>query len=282
MYICIYILYITTSDLIFKYKNYNNNINSKQLKTTYTNYKPHTYNKWKTNLLNNQTQTSLRYNFTYLNMNLFNYFFTKSGLNIPKDLLNISSVKRTSNNNYLLKFNNYLMLHGSFLKTLLQINKAWGYTTLLHNSQTNHLNWFSVYYNFILEAPQTKQTNTNNLNISSFLLNYVNNHRLMFLIYTYRVSKAIYKNTRGKTGKYMFLCKFIPVYKRSMIILTWLVKELKLIPQRTLLLRILQLVLGLSKSPNKSWPSRIKNFSHTYVYRNCSKTLASNYLSIKI
>jgi len=225
---------------------------------------------------------SLRHSFNYLNLNLFNFFFLKSNLNIPKDLLMIDSVKRVSNNNYTLKFNNYFMTNGTSLKTLLTINASWDSLWLPHAPQNNPINWFNMYPIFNPEAVTLKKWAQTNFSPHTFLLEYINSHKLIFLIYTYRVSKNIYKNTRGKAGKYMFLCKFVPVYKRAMVTLTWLIKELRLTPQRKLSLRLVNLVLSLSHSPHKSWPARIKNFSHTYVYRNCTKTLATNYLAVKV
>ena len=39
----------------------------------------------------------------------------------------------------------------------------------------------------------------------------------LFSLYITKVSKNIYKNTRGKSGKYLFVWKYVPDYKRLFI-----------------------------------------------------------------
>lgn len=73
---------------------------------------------------------SFKSNFTYLRINLFNLFFSKSKVEVPKPLLNLKTLINPINQVTVFKFNNYLMLHGLFLKSLLSLNLAW------HNSQT--------------------------------------------------------------------------------------------------------------------------------------------------
>ena len=58
-------------------------------------------------------------------------------------------------------------------------------------------------------------------------------------------------------------------------------KELRVLPYKTIQLRIKQLLINIINSPSKTWANRVKTFSYNYVYRSCRKTLATTYLSTK-
>ena len=112
-------------NFLFKVKNHNNtynnfitsnlllhNLYSLKLDSNWINSSKK-YNKFK---LSSPTYTSLRLSFSYLRLNLFNLFFNKSGVEIPKQLLNLKSLVWPKNQINIYKFNNYLMRKGSFIK----------------------------------------------------------------------------------------------------------------------------------------------------------------------
>jgi hypothetical protein len=73
--------------------------------------------------LNTETLiNSFKNNFRYLRINLFNLFFSKSKVEVPKPLLKLKTLVNPVNQVTVFKFNNYLMLHGLFLKSLLTLN----------------------------------------------------------------------------------------------------------------------------------------------------------------
>lgn len=57
---------------------------------------------------------------------------------------------------------------------------------------------------------------------------------LLFSFYIYKVDKNIYKNSRGKSGKYSFVWKYVPPYKRSTLIAQWLMKEVRISPGKNI------------------------------------------------
>jgi len=74
----------------------------------------------------------------------------------------------------------------------------------------------------------------------------------MFSFYIYKVDKKIYKNTRGKSGKFTFLWKYVAPYKRIMLVMHWLFKELRVKQGRSLNDRLTSLLNSLFISPEKT------------------------------
>jgi len=226
-------------------------------------------------------QPSLRYNFRYLTFNLFKMFFTNSKVDIPKVFLNFKALVRTSNQVNVFKFTNYLMSNGNFLKSLIQLNKSWDYLVKPHLYNSDLLKWYSVLNQLSSSSvPIPKSPVDTSLNF--FITNFIRKAQPIFCLYMYKISKNIYKNTRGKSGKFMFLWKYVPTYKRLFVVMSWLMRELRVMSQRKLSLRLLQLVTNMSQSPLNTWVHRVKLFSYNYVYRGCKKTLASTYISVKV
>jgi len=177
------------------------------------------------------------------------------------------------------------MLHGKLTKSILNLNLAWNQIinnfSNVQNSLLNHLNSYKDLYLLINNNYKTNDSLIKT-SLQNFISKFFVNYQSIFTLYIYKISKNIYKNTRGKSGKFMFLWKYVPMYKRLFIVSSWLVKELRLLPQRSLKLRLFQLLINMSKSPLKTWVSRVKTFSYNYVYRNCLKSLGSNYASVKV
>jgi len=238
--------------------------------------------KQKTIIFNLNLKTSMRSDFRYLTFNLFRLFFSNSKVDIPKVLLSLEALTRPSNQVTTYKFNNYLMNSGNFIKSLTQLNISWNDS--LNNFfmlSQNTLSWYFVYNQ--LNHTYTKQhKHTPITTLNQLLTTYIRKAQPIFSLYVYKISKNIYKNTRGKSGKFMFLWKYVPTYKRLFIVTSWLIKELGVLPQRKLKLRLTQLLLNMSQAPTKTWAHRIKFFSYNYVYRSCRKTLASTYTSVKV
>lgn len=102
----------------------------------------------------------------------------------------------------------------------------------------------------------------------------------MFSFYIYKVDKQIFKNTRGKSGKYTFIWKYVTQYKRIFLVMYWLLKELRMMQGRTIGDRLTQLLRGFIFNPSGTWIHKIKKFSTNYVYRNCRRTLAEHYRTV--
>jgi len=225
----------------------------------------------------------IKQSFIHLTINFFKLFFTSSQVEVPKSLLNLSILKKAVNLTYVFKFNKFLTKHGNFYKSLITLSKAWSTSLQLYSQYTNlnfNPNCFPILYPLHVTTTDTF-TYQPNLTLSNFLARFVRNVQPVYTVYTYKVSKNIYKNTRGKSGKFMFLLKYVPVYKRFFIIANWLIKELRVLVQRKLKNRLMQLIHQMSNAPSNMWISRLNNFSHNYVYRNCKSTLGSTYKYVK-
>jgi hypothetical protein len=105
----------------------------------------------------------------------------------------------------------------------------------------------------------------------------LNDLKPLFAFYIYKVDKKIFKNTRGKSGKYTFIWKYVSSYKRLSLVMHWVIKELRMKPGRTLTDRLRLVIQTIAQNPENTWMFKVKRFSHNYVYRNCRKTLAETY-----
>lgn len=99
----------------------------------------------------------------------------------------------------------------------------------------------------------------------------------IFSFFIYNVDKNIRKFSRGKSGKYTFLWKYIAPHKRHYLVMRLLAKDSKFYPHKKFLERILQTFLNLLFNVNESYVNRSKIFSHNYVFKNFKKTLLSNF-----
>ena len=114
-------------------------------------------------------------------------------------------------------------------------------------------------------------------NLAPLFFRNVNSIEPLFLMYIYKVDKSIFKNSRGKSGKFTFIWKYITSYKRKFIVFHWLNKELKITNGKTLSNRLDSLVSRVVYDLKSTWIYRIRKFSYNYVYRNCKNNLARTY-----
>jgi len=95
----------------------------------------------------------------------------------------------------------------------------------------------------------------------------------IFSFYVRKVDKSIRKNSRGKSGKYTIIWKYIPVYKRLYATLRWLLKELKFQKLKTLETRLVNMLQTFLVDPNSSFVVRLRKFVHGFVFYNYKSTL---------
>jgi hypothetical protein len=120
---------------------------------------------------------------------------------------------------------------------------------------------------------------TTECDLSLIFFNNISKLTPVFSFYIYKVDKKIYKNSRGRSGKFTFIWKYVSPYKRLFLVMHWLVKELRSSPGRSLNDRIVQLLKTVILTPEKTSAFKIRKFSHNYVYMNCRKTLAETYVT---
>lgn len=240
--------------------------------------------------------------FEFLRYSEFKYFFSTSLVDVPQCFNFSKSLRRPINKTPLVKFNNYLMRDGKRLKTVNNFlyvlwNIYFNEKSLINN--TNSVSWRSIYLSLshVITSKKIKIYPTNfyikdffstdisslgkhknyQFDINKNIISNLKKLEPIFLFYVYKVDKNIYKNTRGKSGKYTFIWKYISSFKRKFLVMHWIMKELKMQSGRTLKDRLNSVLSTLYTNPEKTWIWKIRKFSHNYVYYNCRNTLAETY-----
>lgn len=234
----------------------------------------------------------------------FKKFFKKLQIDTPEVLNKTRSLKRFKGLTPLKRLTLYLSRSGkkikfskliilSFCKIIDELkqfsfqNKELVTWRILHSlltatsSTKNSLNKNLKLQN--LELSEFNYIKYSNLFKSSdFMVNSILNQNFkkfnyLFSFYIYKVDKQIYKNSRGKSGKYTFVWKYVAPYKRHFLILHWLMKEVRISTGKTLLERVHNTLRSFIFTVNNTWVWKIKKFSLNYVYYNLRKTLGETY-----
>jgi len=103
----------------------------------------------------------------------------------------------------------------------------------------------------------------------------------LFHFYVYKVDKQIYKNSRGKSGKYTFLWKYITPYKRFNFVASKLSKEIKFDGSASAQRKVNNIISKYVHSKNLTFTSKSIRFSNNYVFFNSRNTLLQNYRTVK-
>lgn len=99
----------------------------------------------------------------------------------------------------------------------------------------------------------------------------------IFSFFIYSVDKNIRKFSRGKSGKYVFLWKYIPPHKRRYLIMKLIAKDCKFYQDKKFIDRLAQAFINILINEDKSFVHKTKIFSHNYVFKNFKKTLFTNF-----
>ena len=138
-------------------------------------------------------------------------------------------------------------------------------------STINFNNKYNFNYNIL------GKEHNNFMDMRNIVLTNINNINPIFSFYMYKVDKAIYKNSRGRSGKYTFIWKYLAPYKRRQLVLAWIAKEIKMQQGRTLDDRVNSVINNICFNPSSLFINKVQNFSTNYVYRNARKSLCETY-----
>ncbi len=256
----------------------------------------------------NPRDVSFLNDFLYIRNSSFINFFLNNMIDVPVCFKKSYSLRTKNFELPLLKFSNFLMWEGKREKiTRSMFNSFRLFFNYFKFSKLKNsidlINWFSLYlltnnfnlnffnntpfsFNYKFQSPLLLNYSNNlvnsekTLNFTFFLKNYffflLSKVSPVFSYFIYSVDKNIRKYSRGKSGKYTFIWKFIAPYKRIKLSTRLIVKDVKFYQSRMFQERLIKTFENLYYSPEKSFAWKSKVFSHNYVFKNFRKSLMSS------
>lgn len=260
-------------------------------------------NEVENNDLNEITST-----YTHLRKIAFIDFFTNFSVDVPICFKKSPSLKSINDRVPLLKFSNFLMRSGQketsfrnlFLVLRFLINKS--IKEFNHPQLADFNNWKDFYFllsnffylksnavtvfnefDYLVKSNENEDilTSLTSLHLSTgtfiknFLIKLLSQISPVFSYFIYSVDKNVRKFSRGKSGKYTFIWKYIPFYKRIRLSMRWIAKDIKFDQNKKFFDRISNVLLTLKSTPHKSFAWKSKIFAHNYVFKNFRSTLMS-------
>lgn len=159
-----------------------------------------------------------------------------------------------------------------FLYTFLQ-------STYLNTDSQLNSNYLKPYSEFFLDFYGKTIINADGwsdnktFDLKNLLFDRLLKQAPLFSFYIRSVDKSIRKNSRGKSGKYTIIWKYVPVYKRLYITSRWLLKDLKFQKFKTFNERLIKTLEIFLLTPHLSFVARLREFTHTFVFQNYKKSL---------
>lgn len=109
--------------------------------------------------------------------------------------------------------------------------------------------------------------------VSTLLVSELESYKPTFIFKVQKVDKSTRKNSRGKSGKYVTLWKYVPAYKRLYTVLRWLIQDTVFQKARKFELKFWQALNLILSSSKSSLIKKFRNFNHNFVFKNFKKTL---------
>jgi hypothetical protein len=115
------------------------------------------------------------------------------------------------------------------------------------------------------------------INVEDFIKNFLKNKldqiESIFSYYIYNVDKNIRKFTRGKSGKYIFIWKYIAPYKRKFLSFRWFLHDVKFDESREIKTRFKNLFHNLLFNFKNTYAWKSKNYTYFFIFKNFRKSL---------
>lgn len=244
----------------------------------------------------------------FLNIRKFSFisFFINNLLDVPICFRKSKSLKTKNFELFFLKFSNLLMRKGKREKTIRDmLGSFFHFFDKIEEEKFKQkiyiFNWFDLFLmttnkinlfndkNWValsneetisLRFAHSFFLNEKEFEISSFIKNLLYTHLTqlspMFTYFIYNVDKNIRKYTRGKSGKYTFVWKYLAPYKRKYLVFRWFLKELKFDENRRLQSRLISMFNKIVFNLNQTHAWRIKNYTYAFIFKNFRKTFMTN------
>ena len=94
-----------------------------------------------------------------------------------------------------------------------------------------------------------------------------------FSFFVQKVNKLKRRHSRGKTGRYEIIWKYVPRYKRLLIVLRWLLKDVQFQKASTLYKRIEKSLENFLFDKTNHLVYNLRQFVHRFVFNRYRKTL---------
>lgn len=247
--------------------------------------------------------------YTHLRKSTFIDFFLTNLIDIPICFKKSKSLKRKNFEFFFLKFTNLLMRRGKKEQIFSFLLKAFSdffyvqFEILKFNKW--EISWFEVFFFFnfniklkylntwseklpfsekLLNFDFTLNENFKELDSRSFFKNFLYSKLTQFSpifnYFVYNIDKNVRKYTRGKSGKYVFVWKYIAPYKRSYLTYRWFLKELKFDENRYFHKRLCNLFHILTYNIKQTFAWKSKNYTYAFIFKNFRKSLMTNLQTI--
>lgn len=226
-------------------------------------------------------------------------FFTSNMIDIPRCLKKSYSLYKPIFELPHLKFLNILMRHGKkeqifatafklFVLKKLQPQRAVGFDWIsllpvLTSASLTVDDAYKTFYFTKLKLPAANKIiesgyliHPQDLQLSTFFTSNLEKYKPIFMFKIQKVDKRTRKNSRGKSGKYLILWKYVPVYRRIYTVLRWLIQDISFQKSYKFQARFLKAVDLVLNEPKKSVMYKCRNFNHHFVFKNFRKTLLRN------
>lgn len=95
----------------------------------------------------------------------------------------------------------------------------------------------------------------------------------LFAFYVRKVDKQIRKHSRGKSGKYSLVWKYVPAYKRMYTVMRWFLKDVKFQKGKTFKERLDKALTTFLYNPHNTFMGKCRKFNHFFVFLNFRKSL---------
>jgi hypothetical protein len=242
-------------------------------------------------------------NFLFLRQSTITSFFSVNLIDMPICFKKSKSLYSKTFELPLLKFVNLIMRKGYRTKTTKHITRSFSSCFFEIIKSWNNPNYFQwVYlYNSLLVLSYNSNNNFINFNsnieldlnskhvlvkdcisfnkttgLDKILFSKLNDYLPLFSFYIRKVDKSIRKHSRGKSGKYTIMWKYVPIYKRLYITMRWLLKDLKFQKSKSFEFRLIKTLDIFLLTPQISFVCKLRRFTHFFVFQNYKKTLLRN------
>lgn len=258
---------------------------------TMNNFSKKTFLSYNDDLYN--SDITLRHNYIFLKHIPFIEFFKNNSIDVPICFKKSYSLKRGKSKTVNLDIINYFFRKGFKNKIL----NTWTsiFSHIQYPQQGNLPDSWKILYtklnlNYVFTQKSLFYNNTtfgtnslmseNASNLQNTFFKNLQQLNPLFLLYIYKVDKSIFKNSRGRSGKFTFIWKYISPYKRRYLVYYWLGRELKILNQKNFKSRLSTLINQVIFNIKSVWMYKIRKFSYNYVYYNCRHSLARTYRTV--